>query len=77
MPCGFISPNLNARSKKINKDKEIAILIVSAFTVLLEFLVSFTKKNKPLPKETTIRIMINIMKILVNICYTPETSVIS
>jgi hypothetical protein len=74
IPCGFINPNLNATSKQTNKVNEVPILKVSAFTVRLESPVSLTRDNKLLIRAPTIINMTKRMKILVIICYTPETA---
>ena len=58
----------------MNKDNEIVILNVSAFTVLCELSLSRTRKNKPLANDAAIIIITKMIKILVIICYTPQVA---
>lgn len=61
----------------MNKLNEIKILMVRAFTVLLVFPESRSRKMRPLAKEPAIIIMVKMMMTLVIICYTPETKAVA
>ena len=72
MGCGVIKPKAKHSISKINRVTDKPILIVNAFTVLLDFPSSLTKNMMPLANEPRIINMTIIVTTLINICYTPH-----